>query len=155
MAFPLRRAVCILLDSMRTLAVDYGTRRIGVAVSDALWLTARGVTTLRGLGDRAAVGRIADLARELEAEAIVVGLPVRADGSVGDAAERVLRFVERLRAAVAVPVHTIGEWLTSFEAEERMLGMGLKREERRRRRDEAAAVVMLEEFLAGEHGRDG
>ena len=134
---------------MRTLAVDYGTRRIGVAVSDALGLTARGVTTLRGLGDRAAVDRVSELAAELEAEAIVVGLPLRADGSVGDAAERVLRFVDRLRPAVAVPIYTIGEWLTSFEAEERMKGVGMKRNERRRRVDETAAVVMLEEYLAG------
>jgi putative Holliday junction resolvase len=145
---------------MRILALDYGTRRIGVAVSDALGLTARGVTTLRGLGDRAAVDRVVELAAELDAEAFVVGLPLRADGSVGDAAERVLRFVERLRSAAAVPVHTIGEWLTSFEAEERMKGMGMKRDARRRRVDEAAAVVMLEEYLAGldrakEQGRDG
>jgi putative holliday junction resolvase len=145
---------------MRTLAVDYGTRRIGVAVSDALGLTARGVTTLRGLGDRAAIDRVVELAAELDAEAIVVGLPLRADGSVGDAADRVLRFVGRLRAAVAIPIHTIGEWLTSFEAEERMRESGMKRDERRRRVDEAAAVVMLEEYLAGldrakEQGRDG
>jgi putative Holliday junction resolvase len=138
---------------MRTLAVDYGTRRIGVAVSDALGITARGVTTLRGLGERRAVERVAELASELDAEAVVVGLPVRADGSVGDAAARVLRFVERLKEAVAVPVHTVAEWLTSYEAEERMREMGIGRGERRRRIDEAAAVVILEEFLAA-RGRE-
>ena len=137
---------------MRTLAVDYGTRRIGLAVSDALGITARGVTTLKGLGGRAAVERVASIAGELEAEAVVVGLPVRADGSVGDAAARVLRFVERLRDAVAVPVHTVNEWLTSFEAEERMREMGIRSSERRSRVDEAAAVVILEEFLAA-HAR--
>lgn len=133
---------------MRILAVDYGTRRIGVAVSDALGITARGVTTLERLGAEAAAARIAELAGELEAEAIVVGLPVRADGSVGDAAERVLQFVERLKAVVELPIHTVGEWLTSHEAEERMRGMGIGREQRKRHRDEAAAVVILEEFLA-------
>jgi putative Holliday junction resolvase len=138
---------------MRTLAVDYGLRRIGIAVSDALGITARGVTTLRGLGDRAAAERIAGIAAELEAEAVVVGLPVRADGSVGDAAARVLAFVERLKAAVSVPVHTVGEWLTSYEAEEQMREMGIRPKERRRRRDEAAAVVILEEFLSA-RGRD-
>jgi putative Holliday junction resolvase len=138
---------------MRTLAVDYGTRRIGVAVSDALGITARGVTTLRGLGERRAVERVAEIASELDAEAVVVGLPVRADGSVGDAAARVLRFVERLEEAVAVPVHTVAEWLTSYEAEERMREMGIGRGERRRRIDEAAAVVILEEFLAA-RGRE-
>lgn len=131
-----------------------------MAVSDALGLTARGVTTLKGLGERAAVERVAELAAELEAEAVVVGLPVRADGSVGDAAARVLRFVGRLEEAVPVPVHTVGEFLTSHEAEERMREMGIRGSERRRRLDEAAAVVILEEFLAArgraeEPGRDG
>jgi putative Holliday junction resolvase len=138
---------------MRTLAVDYGTRRIGVAVSDALGITARGVTTLRGLGERGAVERVAALAGELDAEAVVVGLPVRADGSVGDAAARVLRFVDRLKDAVEIPVHTVAEWLTSYEAEERMREMGIRRDERRRRIDEAAAVVILEEYLAA-RGRE-
>ncbi len=117
-------------------------------MSDALGITARGVTTLRGLNDRAAVERVVALVGELEVEAVVVGLPMRADGSVGDAAARVLRFVELLRGAVEIPVHTIGEWLTSYEAEERMREMGMGRDARRRRIDEAAAVVILEEFLA-------
>jgi putative holliday junction resolvase len=134
---------------MRILAIDYGTRRIGVAVSDELELTARGLATLTGLGDRAAVERLVGIVGEVEAGAVVVGLPLRADGTAGEAAERVLRFVERLKAAVDVPVHTVGEWLTSYEAEERMRSMGMKRNERRRRIDEAAAVVILEEFLAG------
>ena len=137
---------------MRILAIDYGTRRIGVAVSDELELTARGLTTVTGLGDRAAVERLAGIVAEVGAGEVVVGLPLRADGSAGDAAERVLRFVERLKAAVSVPVHTVGEWLTSYEAEERMRSMGMKRNERRRRIDEAAAVVILEEFLAGRGG---
>lgn len=143
---------------MRALGVDYGTRRIGVAVSDELGLGARGVTTLCDLRDRDAIGRLADLARELGVEAIVVGLPVRADGSAGDAAERVGRFAKRLAAAVDLPVHTIGEYLTSFAAEERLRQMGVKESERKRRLDETAAVIILEEYLAGgvrerrEHG---
>ncbi len=133
---------------MRTIAIDYGRRRTGVAVSDALGLSARGVATFRNLSDISAVERIVDLVAELEAEAIVVGVPVRADGSSGDAADRVLRFVDRLKAAVTVPVHTIGEWLTSVEADERMRAQGLSSAERKERIDEAAAIVILEEFLA-------
>jgi len=144
---------------MRTLAVDYGTRRIGIAVSDALGISARGVATLRDLGDRAAVARIAALTTELEAEAVVIGIPLRADGSRGDAAERVLRFADRVRETVAVPVHTIGEQLTSVEADERMREQGVSAKRRKRRIDEAAAVVILESFLASrereESGRDG
>lgn len=133
---------------MRALGVDYGTRKIGVAVSDGLGLGARGLTTLRGLRDRDAVERLGALAAEHDVEAIVVGLPLRADGSVGDAAARVQRFVERLSQTVPIPVHTIGEWLTSFEAEERLRAMGVKESELVKRLDEAAAAVILEEFLA-------
>ncbi len=133
---------------MRLLGVDYGKRNIGIAVSDGLGIGARGVTTLRDLPEAAAVARIAGLSTELEAEGVVVGLPLLADGSAGDAAQRVLRFVERLRTAVDVPVHTSGERLTSFEAEERLRGMGVRAEERKRRIDEVAAVIILEEYLA-------
>jgi putative holliday junction resolvase len=134
---------------MRLLGVDYGKRNIGIAVSDGLGIGARGVTTLRDLPEATAIARIADLSTELEAEGVVVGLPVLADGSAGDAAQRVLRFVERLRAAVEVPVHTAGERLTSFEADERLREMGVRAEDRKRRVDEVAAVIILEEFLAG------
>jgi putative Holliday junction resolvase len=140
---------------MRAIGVDYGTRKIGVAVSDGLGLGARGVTTLRGLDDRHVAARIAELAGELEAEAIVVGLPLRADGSKGGAATRVLRFVDELAGAVDVPVHTIGEWLTSFEAEERLRAMGVKESERKRRIDEAAAAIILEEYLATHESSGG
>jgi len=133
---------------MRIIAIDYGRRRTGVAVSDALGLTARGVTTLRNLSDISAVERITELAVELEAEAVVVGVPFKPDGSSGDAADRVLRFVARLEAALTIPVHTIGEWLTSVEADDRMRSQGVPAAERKRRIDEAAAVVILEEFLA-------
>lgn len=138
---------------MRTLAIDYGARRIGVAVSDALGITSRGVTTLRRTGDGRAVADIARLADELEAEAVVVGVPLRADGTPGTAAERVLRFVAELRATVAIPVDTIGEWLTSYEAEERMRQEGLKARERKERVDQAVAVVILEEYLAAKERR--
>lgn len=133
---------------MRLLGVDYGKRNIGIAVSDGLGIGARGVTTLRDLSEATALASISGLATELDVEGVVVGLPVREDGSEGDAAQRVLRFVERLRAAVDIPVHTSGERLTSFEAEERMREMGMRAEDRKRRIDEVAAVIILEEYLA-------
>lgn len=144
---------------MRTIAIDYGRRRTGVAVSDALGISGRGVTTLENLSDISAVERISELVAELEAEAIVVGIPRRADGTSGDAARRVEKFVERLRASVGVPVHTIGEWLTSVEADARLRERGLAARDRKKKIDEAAAVVILEEFLvererlAGRGGR--
>jgi putative holliday junction resolvase len=139
---------------MRILGIDYGTRNIGVAVSDELGIGARGVTTLRDVRDEIAVERLAGLVAEWEAGAVVVGLPLRADGSSGDAARRVARFVERMKRTLTVPVHTIGERLTSFEAEERMRAMGMKPDERRRRVDEVAAIIILEEFVAARSGAE-
>ena len=138
---------------MRTLAIDYGARRIGVAVSDSLGITSRGVTTLKRTGDCRAVADIARLATDLGVEAVVVGLPLRADGTPGTAADRVLRFVGALRSTISIPVDTIGEWLTSYEADERMREAGLKASERKQRVDQAAAVVILEEYLAAKERR--
>lgn len=138
---------------MRTMAIDYGSRRIGVAVSDALGITTRGVATVKRASDARAIAEMARLAGELEAEEVVVGLPLRADGTHGTAAERVMRFVDALRDAVGVPVVTVGEWLTSYEAEERMRDAGLKASERKQRVDQAAAVVILDEYLAAKERR--
>ena len=139
---------------MRVLGVDYGTKNIGVAVSDELGLGARGVTTLRRLSDGDAVARIVSLAAELEVAAVVVGVPLAADHTEGDAARRVLKFVDRLKNAAMVPVHTIGERLTSVEAEERLRELGIRGEERKRRVDEVAATIIVEEFLSA-RGRAG
>ena len=138
---------------MRVLGVDYGTKNIGIAVSDALGIGARGVETLRGLADQSAIERLTALIGELQVDVVVVGLPVGEDGTEGDAAARIRRFAERLAQGSPVPVETIGERLTSFEAEERMKGMGIRGEERRRRIDEVAATIIVEEFLANRAAR--
>lgn len=139
---------------MRVLGVDYGTRNIGVAVSDALGLGARGVTTLRDMRAEDAVAALVGLASELEVEAVVVGLPLDEAGGDNDASRRVRGFVGRLSLALAVPVHTVGERLTSFEAEERMREMGIRGAERRRRIDEVAATIIVEQFLASRMKED-
>lgn len=133
---------------MRVLAVDLGSKRIGVAVSDALGLSGRPVETIRRSGNAGGIARLQALVADLEVEAVVVGLPLKMDGTIGDAAEKTLRFVERLRAALTVAVFTQDERLTSYEAEQMMMERGFSREARRARSDEFAALLILEDFLA-------
>ncbi|MFL6273671.1 MAG: Holliday junction resolvase RuvX [Blastocatellia bacterium] len=133
---------------MRVLAIDLGSKRIGTAVSDALGLSARPVETIRRTSLERDLARLQALVEDLEVEAVVVGLPLRMDGQIGDAASGVLRFVERLRARLAVKVFTQDERLTSYEAEQMMIERGLNREARRARSDEFAALLILEDFLA-------
>ncbi len=133
---------------MRVLAIDLGSKRIGTAVSDALGLSARPVETIRRTTNERDIARLKSIAEDLEVEAVVVGLPLRMDGTVGDAAATALRFVERLRAALSIEVFTQDERLTSYEAEQMMIERGLDRAARRGRSDEFAAMLILEDFLA-------
>jgi putative Holliday junction resolvase len=133
---------------MRVLAIDLGSKRIGTAVSDALGLSARPVETIRRSSTERDIARLKAIVEDLDVEAVVVGLPLRMDGSVGDAAAHTLRFVERLKAALAVNVFTQDERLTSYEAEQMMIERGFSREARRARSDEFAALLILQDFLA-------
>src|SRR5215211_5921151 len=120
---------------MRLLAIDVGSKTIGVAVSDALGISIRAVETIRRKSTKDDLARLKFLVEDLDVEGIVAGLPLRMDGSMGEAAETVLRFLERLRSQVEVPVFTQDERLTSFEAEQLMIERGLTRAQRRAKSD--------------------
>lgn len=132
---------------MRALAIDFGTKNIGIAVSDALGITVRAVETIRRSSLDDDIERVRSLVEDLEAERVVVGLPLRADGSEGDAASRVIRFVERLKQELPVPVVTHDERLTSYEAEQMMIERGMNRSQRREKSDEVAAMIILRDYL--------
>jgi putative Holliday junction resolvase len=136
------------------LGVDLGERRIGVALSDAGRVLASPLTVVERHGrgpDRTVDHRaLIALATEHEAGAIVVGLPLSLDGSVGRAAESVLAEVDALRllatpAGIAVEVHD--ERLTTVTAEQALLEARMRREARRRIVDKVAAAVMLQSWL--------
>jgi putative Holliday junction resolvase len=132
----------------RILAVDWGARRIGLAVSDPLGIIASPLPTLEIRGEAQAVARVADTIRELEADAVVVGLPLRLSGARGEAAEAAERFAARLREACAVPVTLFDERLTSALAERRLREVGAKLRRRKGRVDQGAAAALLESWLA-------
>ncbi|MBI3652524.1 MAG: Holliday junction resolvase RuvX [Acidobacteria bacterium] len=134
---------------MRVIAVDFGSKNIGIAVSDALGITVRPVETIRRSSLDKDLARLKFLVEDLEVEAVVVGLPLRMDGTMGEAAAKTLRFVERLRGELAIPVLTQDERLTSYEAEQWMMAQGLTRSARRRHSDEVAATIILRDYLSG------
>lgn len=133
---------------MRALGVDLGERRIGIAVSDAEGRVATPLTVVERSGSAGRDHqRIAELAGEYEAEAVVVGMPLSLDGSAGPAARRAEREAQQLRAALAVPVMTHDERLSTVIAERALAESGLSAKVRRRRVDMVAASVILQGWL--------
>jgi len=132
---------------LRLLALDLGDTRIGVALSDETETLASGLVTLRSLGPRKDAQQVAALVREHAVGEVVVGLPLRLDGSRGEEAEKVTAFVERLRRVLRVPVGTRDERLTSVAAGERLAEAGVRGRARKARLDQAAACLVLQELL--------
>lgn len=132
----------------RILAVDWGERRVGLAVSDELGVLATGLPTLEIRGEAEAVARVADTIRTVEADSVVVGLPLTLKGERGEAARAVERFADALRRETPVAVSLYDERLTSAMAERRMHERGEKSRGRKGRVDQGAAVALLEGWLA-------
>src|SRR3982751_1409552 len=104
--------------SRRVVGVDLGSRRVGIAVSDGLGLTAQPHATIERHGGQRDLDAIAAVVREVDAERVVLGLPLSPEGEVGRAAKSAQTFAERLRAALSVPVELIDESFSTVEAEE-------------------------------------
>ncbi len=133
---------------MRALGIDLGTRRIGVALSDSEGMLATPYEVVPRSGDPARDHRrIAELAAEAGAEALVVGLPLSLDGSIGPAAEAAQAEAEALAAATGLPVETWDERLTTVTADRELIGLDLRAPARRRVVDKVAAAVMLQSWL--------
>ena len=142
----------------RVLAVDVGTRRVGLAISDASRTLARPLETIAVTSEADAVNRVAGRILELADEAdglstIVVGMPRRLDGTPSDATSRVDAFITRLKARVAVPVETEDERLTSREAESRLAIRERDWRKRKKQLDAAAAAIILQDYLDRKPGR--
>jgi len=129
----------------RALGIDFGERRIGVALSaGALALP---LVTIERKTDRAAVGRLSALAQENDAAVLVVGEPKRLDGRAGDAAERARRFGAKLAEKSGLPIVYVDEALTSVEAERRLGEAGVDVRRDKERVDAVAAQILLQEAL--------
>jgi len=131
----------------RILAVDYGEKRIGLAISDELGITASPLMTLVRRSDEETVRQIAQLASKLKVTQIVVGLPRRTDAQEGEMERKVKAFAEKLRQKVSVPVVLFDERFTTRIAEQVLLEADLSRRKRKQVRDRLAAVILLQSFL--------
>lgn len=133
---------------VRALGLDPGSKRIGVAVSDLSGTIASPLVVLqRSRSKEHDLHEIADLARDEEAEVIVVGLPVNMDGSLGPAARAATGFARALATVVDVPVELHDERRTTVSADESMMAAGLDAVQRRTRVDKVAAAIMLQSWL--------
>ncbi len=132
---------------MRTLGVDLGRVRIGLALADDVLRTARPLAVISRRGEAADLAAIAAAAREYEVDRAVLGLPVNMDGSEGPSARLARAFRPKLEAALAVPVELFDERLSTFEAETRLRDQGFSAKDRRTRVDAEAAAVILQGWL--------
>ena len=134
---------------MRILALDHGSKRIGVAVSDETKTIAQPLEYIPAEPFADFLARLRQLLREKEISLILVGLPRNMDGSYGPAAEKVQTFVAALKDTVVVPVRTLDERLTSAQANRVLIQGGVRRDKRKAKVDKMAAAILLQSFLDG------
>ena len=135
---------------MRVMGLDYGSKTVGVAVSDPLGLTAQGIETIWRKDEnklRKTCARIEELIREYEVGSIVLGLPRHMNSDVGDRAEKSLEFGEMLRRRTGLEVIMWDERLTTVEAERTLIESNVRREDRKKYVDQIAAVFILQGYL--------
>lgn len=137
---------------MRVLAVDPGSKRVGLAVSDPTETIAQPLTTVPAEPADTLADRLAEVARKQDAGRIVVGLPRRLDGSLGPESKSALKLAAALRSASKLPVELVDERLTTAAAERSLLAVGMRRERRRANIDRVAAALLLQSHLDSKHG---
>lgn len=133
----------------RLLALDIGTKRVGVAVSDELRLTARPLPALSRTNWKKLLRDVSELCGQLDVEGVVVGLPLRLDGSEGDAAAEARRLARNFGLSLNCPVVLQDERLTSREAESELRAEGRDEGEIKGLVDSQAAVIILRDYLTG------
>ena len=131
----------------RVLAIDMGSKRVGLAVSDELRLTTRALPALPRTPWKRLLSSLAELCEQFDVRSIVLGLPLRLDGTEGDAAQEVRRVGRNLQLSLKLPLYFQDERLTSREAESYLRGRGLKQREISDRIDSEAASIILRDFL--------
>ena len=131
----------------RILALDPGTKRIGVALSDELGWTAQPLETFERKSPEADAAHIKELVRRHDVREIVMGLPVQLSGRIGPAAQSAQRFLEMIQAAVGVPVVAWDERLTTKAAEQLLIEADVSRKKRKGAVDRVAAALLLKSYL--------
>ena len=139
---------------MRAMGLDYGSKTVGVAISDPLGITAQGIETIHRKAEnklRQTLARIEELAKEYEVDRLVLGFPKNMNNTIGDRAEKSLELKEMLERRTGLPVIMWDERLTTVEAERTLMESKVRREDRKKYVDKIAAVFILQGYLDSVH----
>lgn len=131
----------------KVLGLDWGTTRIGIAISDRAGKVALGRPSREREDLESDLDYLEELVEEEDVRRVVIGMPLHMNGDVGQSAEKVREFKRNLEERLSVPVDTVDERLTSSEAERVMVKSDLRREERKEKRDRVAATLILQRYL--------
>ncbi len=129
------------------MGIDYGTKRIGVAISDMGCTMAHPLEVVEVKADGSCMSRIREIANTYEITHVIVGLPYNMDGSIGNIARQVIQWSKELEVFLGLPVELWDERLTSFEAETVMMGFNVKPRKRKKAIDKIAAGILLKSYL--------
>jgi len=128
---------------MRILGLDIGTKRMGVAMSDELGITAQPFETI----EASSLARIVDIVSEYNVQELVVGLPLNMNGSKGPKAKEAIQFVESLKEKISIPIKMWDERLTTMAVEKELISHDVSRRKRRKSVDKLAAQLILQSYL--------
>jgi putative pre-16S rRNA nuclease len=132
---------------MRVLAIDHGTKRMGIAISDELGIIAQPLEFIPAEPFADFLARLKEIIREKQVELILVGMPRNMDGSYGPAALKAQDFVAALKNAVTIPVQTLDERLTTVQANRLLIQGNARRDQRKQKVDRTAAAILLQSYL--------
>ncbi len=143
---------------MRVLGLDYGSVTVGVAVSDALGITAQPLMTIRREQEnklRRTLAKIQEIAAEYEVETIVLGFPKNMDNTLGERCQKTLAFRDMLERRIGLPVVLWDERLTTWAADQDLEFMGVPKKDRKKVIDQIAAMTILQEYMDSNRREDG
>jgi len=132
---------------MRILALDHGTKNIGVAISDELKMIAQPFATIDAVPMDACVKKLIEIIEEKKVELIIIGMPKNMNGSCGSAAERVNQFIDTLQKHIKVPIKTMDERLSTVQANKYLHETGQKMKKYKQNLDKTAAAIILQSYL--------
>lgn len=135
---------------MRILAIDHGTKRMGIAISDELGMIAQPLEFIPAEPFAEFLARLKEILKEKQVELILVGMPRNMNGSYGPAALKVQEFIAALKSAVTIPIQTLDERLTSVQAHRFLTEAEVSSRKRKGKVDKSAAAVLLQGYLDGQ-----
>jgi putative Holliday junction resolvase len=136
---------------MRTLAIDHGTKRMGLALSDEMGILAQPLEAVPAEPFAQFLTRLREILHDKQVELVLVGMPRNMDGSYGPAALKVQEFVGVLKESITTPIQTWDERLTSAQANRFLIQADVRRSDRRAKVDKTAAAILLQSYLDSRH----